>query len=256
MVLLTDAIDVDLFPPSMLLPHDASTSSLQRHYRMNVQPSVQREALAWTSRVRAFVETPHLELTASGDSHAPINGGVLLLKPRATTYARGLDILRRGRFNTTHGFDLAGPPQSLLLASMSSALSSDHRQRVRVRRALRRFWGTRMVRDDTWDFVAANADQGLFSYIYLTKLHGAAFRQSRHYRRCTGSRLWHFWGGSKPWARRDATSCLPWFDFLTVAGEPAGQSTCLDWLRTRRDGYVAAGANATECGGYNLHCVL
>ena len=97
-----------------------------------------------------------------------------------------------GRFSSARGWDEAGSPHQLLPEKTRSD-----------------FGYTRLVRENTWDVVCGNADQGLFTYVFLARLH--AYRTSeycpvaskRHDSRgkcpeCPVP-IWHFWGGDKPW---------------------------------------------------------
>jgi hypothetical protein len=249
-VLYTDS-DVDVFPPSAPVPLRAQ-SAWAAHA---ISPSFEAAAEeAWTTQLYEFISNPHLQLAASSDGDSPVNCGVLLVKPNRSTFALGLDVLRRGAYNVTHGFDLAGRPRTLL--------------QFAARRGRRLpFGNTQMVHDDTWDFVGGNAGQGLFSFVYLLTLRNA-LHHSRHHRRCSDYRFHHFWGGSKPWRLKRETFCFPYFDFLlsadTPVQPPAGANAgrgCTQWLLGRRRTYSAAlsagqGQQSKTCGGFNPQCLL
>lgn len=52
-------------------------------------------------------------LVSNADTMSPVNGGVFVVRPSTASFAEGLRLLHRCRFNRTHGWDLVGPPRSL-----------------------------------------------------------------------------------------------------------------------------------------------
>lgn len=216
---------------------------------------------AWTAALQEFLDGPQL-LAASRDAHSPVNGGILLIKPSESAYDFGVGVLRRRRFNVSHGFDLAGPPRQQMHAGMVSRWA-----RGRMKRA---YLASHMLRDNTWDFVGANSDQGLFSFVYLLKLH--ALHQNRHHTKCA-YRLRHFWGVGKPWLRPGETACISYFSFLETPAphghEMNGTSTvrslthsipsiCRPWLMARLAAYKLSqpASSVHTCTGFNLQCFL
>ena len=147
----------------------------------------------------------------------------MLLRPSRQTYAMGLRVLKAGWWNHTHGFELAGPPRALFSSRETAA-------------ACKRSFAWR---DDAWNFVCSNSDQGLFTrasepitrhmatripvrsvrsaplkatahcrYIYAMRLPAGAFQTPETH----GASLLeepsnvtlrhtvlHLWGPSKPW---------------------------------------------------------
>lgn len=260
-VLLTDS-DIDLFPPPTPLPPLNLPPSAYQPWATYALPAgyVTAAQHVWREQLRDFLSAAGVQLVASADAHSPINTGALLLRPDVRTHALGERVLARGTFNTTHGFDLAGQPRALLRAALP-----DHAT------WRKRYWASHMVRDDTWDFVGSNADQGLFSYVYLFLLRGAV-RKAHHKRTCPEYRLWHFWGNLKPWRLAAQTMCLPYMQFLDMQGantsaamasksrstsSDRSTSRCTEWLLARRQAYLRqANANATACRGFNVHCLF
>ena len=115
---------------------------------------------AWAQGVSAFGRSA-VQLVGTGDGQIPVNTGVMLLKPSLEAYQIGLLALRSGRFSSSRGWDEAGSPQQLLPEQARSD-----------------FGYTRLVRENTWDVVCGNADQGLFTYVFLARLH--AYRTSEY----------------------------------------------------------------------------
>ena len=84
---------------------------------------------------------------------------------------------QRNRFNATHGFDLAGPPSRTFDAGLRTVARSQ------------------CVKDDTWEFVMSDADQGMWTHLAYV----------RRYFRVVKPRFLpssHFWGGNKPFSHK------------------------------------------------------
>lgn len=123
------------------------------------------------------------------DHSAPVNTAFLIVKPSHALYREGLELLGRaaaGGFNVTHGWDLIGPPASVVPASDdSSRLQSPMRNRTR------------------WDFVCAELDQGLIFHMLRVKhrvgadLHIACPLETPTPRK-ERAFLRHYAGGAKP----------------------------------------------------------
>lgn len=197
---------------------------------------------AWAQGVSAFGRSA-VQLVGTGDGQIPVNTGVMLLKPSLEAYQIGLLALRSGRFSSARGWDEAGSPHQLLPAQARSD-----------------FGYTRLVRENTWDVVCGNADQGLFTYVFLARLH--AYRTSeycpvaskRHDSRgkCPECPVptWHFWGGDKPWWLH-YTRCPEYFAFLSGVKK---STRCASWLHHRLERAKSLPANWT-CGGIK-QCVF
>ena len=163
---------------------------------------------AFTVGLQSFLQSD-VQLTASSDYHSPINTGVMLLKPNASLFARGLAILRRRQFDRERGFDAVGRPRDAL---------SHFRRSSEMWRVLNH---TRMLAANDWDFIGGHAGQGLFVYLFLV-LHtdetnprfrfprSLAYR--REHRELGTMRVHHFRGGAKPW--KPGARCPTYFTFL------------------------------------------
>jgi hypothetical protein len=150
-------------------------------------------------------------LRATPDHSAIVNDGVMLLKPREALYQEVLSILRAGRFNMSHGHELAGRPKETI--EITKAVNS-------VKRAMG-YW------KNTWNTVCAAGSQGLFAHLYLV----------RHRALCEPIDWWirvrHFWGGEKPWkvVGLGPRSCSQYYAF--PHHRPAA---CEQWLGGRARG--------------------
>ena len=200
---------------------------------------------AWAQGVSAFVRSA-VQLVGTGDGQVPVNTGVMLLKPSLEAYRIGFRALLSGRFSPARGWDDAGSPRELL-----------------PEQTLGDYGYTRLVRENTWDVVCGNADQGLFTYVFLARLH--TYRTSEY---CPlASKLhdsrgkcpecpvpaWHFWGGDKPWWLH-YTRCPEYFAFLGEAGGVGRPTRCMTWLQRRFERAKSLPANWT-CGGV-MQCVF
>ena len=104
-------------------------------------------------------------LDAERDSISPMNGGLwTLARPTTAMYERGLAVLERPSWNSTHGFDLIGTPRQIF---------------QRAGRALRRRMArTKMCRRNTWAVEFGDCDQGFLFYVFflLEDIGGARVR--------------------------------------------------------------------------------
>lgn len=109
---------------------------------------------------------------AHADHESPINTGILAVTPNASLYRIGLGILHRNKFNITHGFDFAGQPSTTIKAN-------------------RKIKHSRCIRQNTWQFVCSDSDQGFFSHVMYVrkelKVKPPAYMAASH-----------FWGWAKP----------------------------------------------------------
>ena len=133
-------------------------------------------------------------LRATPDHSAIVNDGVMLLKPHESIYQQALEVLRSGLFNTTHGFELAGPPKQTIRNPSKDVMKAMG------------YW------KDTWNFVCSAGSQGLFTHLYLVR--SEAF--------CVPIDWWirvrHYWGTEKPWPKggphdTPRVKCPAYFDF-------------------------------------------
>ena len=209
---------------------------------------------AWLHALPAFLNATELELVARSDWHAPINTGVLLLKPSRDAHALGLRALESGSFDPRLGWERVGPPRrALALEALPAAVAA---------RANAAFMRTQtvMLREDTWSFVAAEGDQGLFAYVYLALRRFRSFSHSGEH--APWGRSWplgqrwlahHFFYAHKPWAPWGR--CGPYFDFLARPGlDLDARSTCGAILQEKRRclaaqvGASLAPAQCAACG--------
>jgi len=200
---------------------------------------------AWAQGVSAFGRSA-VQLVGTGDGQVPVNTGVMLLKPSLEAYQIGLLALLSGRFSSARGWDDAGSPRQLL-----------------PKQTLGDFGYTRLVREDTWDVVCGNADQGLFTYVFLARLHAygtseycplaSKLHDSRGKCPECPVPIWHFWGGDKPWWLH-YTRCPEYFAFLREAGGVGKPTRCAAWLQHRLQRAKSLPANWT-CGGVR-QCVF
>ena len=138
------------------------------------------ERFHFKQKLAEFAVDASCALRATPDHQAPVNTGIMLLKPSYKMYREGLAMLRTRSFNLQTGFNETGPPKL--------ALNTTARAEREVAKA-RGYWA------NTWDFVCGDGDQGLFTTMYM----------ARHQQFCV-PRYWdkplrvqHFWGSDKPW---------------------------------------------------------
>ena len=149
---------------------------------VNVMPldlGPRRIAARWRVALPAFLRKVHkvtrhaprtrlgMHALGSADHEGPLNTGVMLLRPSRFLYMDGLRVLRQCRLNTTHGWGLVGPPQSLSLgpprffSSASGGTMVPSEALIHGKRALYvpLNW-TMAFRRNNWKFVAGAEDQG------------------------------------------------------------------------------------------------
>ena len=160
--------------------------------------------VAWREAMRALVSSDHVQLVGGPDPIAPLNGGLLLLKPSLRLYHLGISLLSQCSFNTTHGWELRGPPTSLdarphLLRHMLGKHMAQRRQTAHLSDRLTAMWRTKAFLRDDWTFDGADTDQGLFFYVFFVRCGCGA------YGRLSGGTLRHvptarhWWATFKPW---------------------------------------------------------
>ena len=205
--------------------------------RFNAVGSIDSAIRAWTAELPAFLADSRVQLIATLDREIVVHGGIFLVKPSRRTFHLGLDVLRSRHWTPKGGFEAAGSPREVC-----------RRQRV-GRGYLRQCKKTRFWRDDTWDVVAGNADQGLLTHVYLTsrRLGPGALRLTRY----QNYSVHHFWGRSKPWLLT-YTRCVPFWDFLDAQPERSVPTTalCVPWhQQRRRQAQARAPLDWPPCGG-------
>lgn len=141
-------LDIDL------LPHDptAGAKLFARPLASSTPPAMVAEMAADWLSLLSCVGARNESLFTAGDHSAPINTGLMLLKPSMSLYRAGLAVLRRASFNRSHGWGLVGRPSQVVPPN-------DDAWRVRP-------GGLRMLDRDSWDFVHGGLDQGLFYHMF------------------------------------------------------------------------------------------
>lgn len=212
LIFLTDT-DVDIF--------DGHYVKSEQEYLMWTRQSwaAGLDALLGSSQVRqAKGRTRYAngtQLVANPDFESPINAGVMLFKPSAATYRRGVDALTSMQWNLTHGFELAGSscaglPQKTMMNFKSNGL-----------------------RKCSWNFLGANTDQGLFWYVFGILQHSVVRSRLKEYY------VKHFWAYFKPWRQTSDFWCRRWYAFLDDAsafgtGAQCSNTRCIRQLSTMR----------------------
>ena len=148
---------------------------------MHTSPAVWANNLKYAERT---FRKSRYRLYAHEDHASPINGGVFMIKPNVSDYLAGLRALR-GPFNLSHGFEAR--PHALVKGD-----KYDRR--------------TKWFRQDTWDIVGGNSDQGLLTYIYHVN--------QLVYRNRSQLVVHHFWGGQNPMRLRN---CERYFAFTNAS---------------------------------------
>ena len=198
-------------------------------------------------------------LAGSPDHSAPLNTGLLLLRPTQQALNEALQTLADASWSEARGFANVGRPRELHYDLQRIAAGGDGDARA----ALSRLNATAMMREDAWSFVNAGGDQGLFWYLYYVK--HPEWGTWAGARGCGFSR-WralHYWGGALAAPRcaltrsRPLNSPLssplelvrlgwkPWRPFLDVGGrEPRKLAINLHYLTRVRQAQSRAGWRA------------
>ena len=161
-----------------------------------------------------------LRFVASPDHSAPVNGGILLLKPNATLHIELLHNLCAARWSTASGFTwdasdspdghgqaaaavVHGPRDAYpthLLPQLARGLGASES------RAGRMLNGTHMMKNNTWFFNSGNLGQGfLWTAMYLQRGIGSWAALLPQWGGRGGAadpaeyQVEHFWGLGKPW---------------------------------------------------------
>ena len=148
----------------------------------------------WEHSTRSFLQSSAY-VSTSPDHSSPVNTAVFLAKPRRWLHSYIQDVLHAGlRFNRTHGFNGAGPPDTYFRGVNISRLaqglgtSLDHAEKVLRHRNM-------LEKTNDWNFVCAPVDQGMFWWLFYVQRdygtwasHGPGWPAMDHY-----------WGPHKPW---------------------------------------------------------
>ena len=135
-----------------------------------------------TDQVRAavmFFASQSAAISAGDDWASPVNTGIILFRPSTPRYLELLALLKTGVFdgsiNNGTGFNRSGTPRSLMTAAQ-----------------LQKWGWTRMVKHNSWNSIAGDSDQGMFTWYGLRD--GVVFGRK--------IRVSHFWWQWKPFLCR------------------------------------------------------
>ena len=130
----------------------------------------------------AFIDDARTIILAPPDEHAPLNGGVFVVKPSMVVYELGVRWLRNGTdavWDPELGFDRVGRPRTLGTPPGSGGKAINRTQFARLNR---------------WDFgLGSGAEQGLFFYLFHVLLRGYSVALRRNYT------THHYQSPGKPW---------------------------------------------------------
>ena len=208
-VVLYADLDVDVYPMAR---------KPQRH-------ALQRQLLA-------FLQSPAY-LASSPGFASPVNGGLLLAKPRTWIHEENLRMLRANlTFSVTNGFNNVGRPSTLGInaSRIAAGAYGDH---VGGRDEVRRQLG-KIFQNDDWSFLAGAYDQGLLFFLLFVNADRGTWCDGGNSREQAD----HYWGPFKPW--RDAGFRWPTFvaRYLwqrLLPGDNESSSTCLRLLVSYSD---------------------
>eukprot|EP00966_Prymnesium_polylepis_P304679 7039318-Prymnesium_polylepis.1 len=151
-----------------------------------------------TDQVRAavmFLAEQTAAISAGDDWASPVNTGIMVFRPSTSRYTELLAMRKTGVFdgspNNGTGFNRSGTPRSF----MSTA-------------QLQKWAWTRMVRHNSWNTIAGDSDQGMFTWYGLQD--GVVFGRK--------IRVGHFWWQWKPYF------CDRWVRMSNLTLQP--HSTC------------------------------
>lgn len=183
----------------LFVDNDVDFLEFGRRSSAGVEAYLAAAARVWAEEVPRFLASP-ARLLGSADNEAPINAGILWIKPSRAYYDEGVALLRTMRFSPELGFNFSGRPLDLMPREMAQSHP---------------FNATRMVRLNSWNIVTGASDQGLFPLVFLMR-HGALELTRR-----SDFLVHHFWSSSKPWVR--VGSCLPFFHQLGIVDAPGDE---------------------------------
>jgi hypothetical protein len=182
-----------------VIDNDIDLFEVGRTSRLGMDAYLVGAARAWVQELPRFRESS-ARLLSSADKETPLNTGVMWLKPSRALYDEGIALLRTYRFSIHTGFNNSGRPRDL----MPPALAADPGVS-----------GSRMMELNTWNFVAASSDQGLFTLVFLMRHNQLMIASRKDYV------IHHFWASSKPWVRNP--SCLPYYHALGILAAPGNE---------------------------------
>lgn len=112
-----------------------------------------RLAAGWISLLRCALSNTSVSLLSWADHSSPVNAGFMLVQPSTDIYDEGVQVLRRARYNATHGWDLTGSPLEAIHAEDDAWRTSPG-------------WLEMLNRNSWAGFVHGSLDQGLFFFMF------------------------------------------------------------------------------------------
>jgi hypothetical protein len=112
----------------------------------------------WIALLQCF-HAQNYSLFSFSDHASPLHGGYFMIKPNATLYTEGLEVMERaaaGGFSLAKGWDGVGRPHD-------AVPRSDTVWEILTKRRLEMF-----TRND-WSYVCGSSDQGFFFYMYRVR---------------------------------------------------------------------------------------
>ena len=127
-----------------------------RHVRTTVGARgrhAKRLAHGWVALLRCALRNTSVSLLSWADHSSPVNAGFMLVQPSTSLYDEGVQVLRRARYNATHGWGLIGSPFEAIRAEDDAWRTSPG-------------WLEMLNRSSWAGFVHGSLDQGLFFYMF------------------------------------------------------------------------------------------
>eukprot|EP00326_Haptolina_ericina_P000529 CAMPEP_0181202378 /NCGR_PEP_ID=MMETSP1096-20121128/18808_1 /TAXON_ID=156174 ORGANISM="Chrysochromulina ericina, Strain CCMP281" /NCGR_SAMPLE_ID=MMETSP1096 /ASSEMBLY_ACC=CAM_ASM_000453 /LENGTH=420 /DNA_ID=CAMNT_0023292883 /DNA_START=380 /DNA_END=1642 /DNA_ORIENTATION=- len=134
---------------------------------------------------------PWWEFVGNADPSSPINAGLFIVRPSVALYEDALAVLSTCRFNTAHGWDYVGRPQTLTFnprhpdGEEAGKFSHDIANDPIVSHAFKL---------NNWAFTGANIDQGILWYLFHIRR-----RTGAYFRKTDPLKVLHWWYVPKPW---------------------------------------------------------
>ena len=181
--------DLDTLPDGQALHHWQCAARLQAY------------ASGWKESVSMLRQHSEVHVVGSADHSAPINTGLLLVRPSTRIYRQVLAAMHHSAFNLSTGYDGMGPPLRLARSALSLP-------------EVKRLERTQFFARDSWRFDFSGADQGFFYYFFFLRNRYGGRPAARAKR--GGFSCAHHQGVPKPWAVPNYRRCQPahWLDAL------------------------------------------
>ena len=172
--LLVADVDIDL------LPHEQSTQQIAAAWRSGLPQLLARDS--------------NVHVVGTPDDLAPLNNGMLLVRPSRALYDDGLAVLQTCHFNDSHGWDRIGRPQELSLEQrhLDGTLAYQPGNTELFSWKNKKFY-----RRNDWSFTDAKAGQGFFFYMLCVR--HRVCRSARYLQDPRHMAMHWMGGGSKAW---------------------------------------------------------